>query len=236
MHQEDGMPPSHAVLLGRIALGTVLGAAIGYERDRHGKHVGLRTHTIVAMASATFMIVSAHFVWFQGYGPGQPVEVDGSRIAASVVSGIGFLAGGAILRTGLTIQGLTTAAGLWLVTAIGLASGGGMYVEALVVTGLGTLVLTVVRRFEDKNDSLPQRRRISLVLTDGLEPLENVTAVITQLGGVAADVQIERRVDEYSGTEIELDVRLPATTTLPELVSNLEALPEVKRIRVQHVS
>src|SRR5580693_4745533 len=160
---------SHAELVGRIVVGTCLGGVIGYERDRHGRPVGLRTHLIVAMAAATFMVVSAQFVYFQRYGKDDMVNVDGSRIAASVVSGIGFLAGGSILRAGLTVQGITTAAGLWLVTAIGLCSGGGMYVEAVSVTAIGLVALTALRRFEDKDDRV--RRRILLVLDDGAPPV-----------------------------------------------------------------
>src|SRR6202020_170052 len=95
---------NHVEFLIRIAVGAALGGVIGYERDRHGRQVGLRTHSIVAMASATFMVISNHFVFFQNYNGAPGVEVDASRIAASVVSGIGFLAGGAILRTGATLQ------------------------------------------------------------------------------------------------------------------------------------
>src|SRR5580700_10123209 len=142
---------SHVELVGRIAVGACLGGIIGYERDRHGRPVGLRTHLIVAMAAATFMVVSSQFVYFQHYAKEDLVAVDSSRIAASVVTGVGFLAGGTILRQGLTVQGLTTAAGLWLVTAIGLSSGAGMFVESAVVTGMGMVALTVLRRFEDKN-------------------------------------------------------------------------------------
>ena len=112
----------------------LLGGAIGYERDLHGRPAGLRTHAIVALASATFMVVSTRFVYFQHYGKDDLVAIDPSRIAASVVSGIGFLGAGAILREGITIRGLTTAAGLWLVAAIGMAAGGGMYVESLFAT------------------------------------------------------------------------------------------------------
>src|SRR3954470_9365167 len=133
----------------RIVVGTALGAIIGYERDIHGRPAGLRTHALVALASATFMVVSTHLAYYQGYRPGDFTEIDGSRIAASVVSGIGFLAGGAILRTGISIQGLTTAAGLWLVAAIGLCSGAGMYVESIAATVLGVATLTMLRRFED---------------------------------------------------------------------------------------
>jgi putative Mg2+ transporter-C (MgtC) family protein len=104
-------------LLVRLVVGTVLGAMIGYERQLHGRPAGLRTHLIVALASTTFMIVSTHFVYFQHYGKEDLVAVDSSRIAASVVTGIGFLGAGAILRTCISVQGLTTATGLWLVAA-----------------------------------------------------------------------------------------------------------------------
>ena len=153
-------------LIERIALGAALGGVIGYERDRHRRPVGLRTHLIVAMAAATFTVLSAQFVYWQHYGKDDLVEVDTERIAASVVSAVGFLAGGAILRTGITVQGLTTAAGLWLVTAIGMCAGAGMFVVSIAVTAMGIVALTVLRRFEDKDDHL-MRRRVSVVLGRG---------------------------------------------------------------------
>src|SRR5579863_5583448 len=153
---------SHAEMLIRIGLGAALGGVIGYERDRHRRPVGLRTHLLVALAAATFMVISSQFVYFQHYAKDDLVAIDTSRIAASVVSAVGFLAGGAILRTGVTVQGLTTAAGLWLVTAIGMCSGAGMFVESAAVTFMGIVALTVLRRFEDKDDHL-MRRRVSVV-------------------------------------------------------------------------
>src|SRR6187399_2341617 len=98
---------SHVEMIARIGLAALLGGVIGYERDRHKRPVGLRTHTIVAVASATFMVVSSQFAYFQHYVHGEGIDVDGSRIAASVVSAVGFLAGGTILRAGATVQGLT---------------------------------------------------------------------------------------------------------------------------------
>ncbi len=92
------------------------------------------------------MVVSTRFMYWQHYKAGDLVEVDASRIAASVVSGIGFLGAGAILRTGITIRGLTTAAGLWLVSAIGMAAGGGMYIVAAFATLVGLVALTMLRR------------------------------------------------------------------------------------------
>ncbi len=143
-----------AELLIRLVVGTVLGGVIGYERDVHGRPGGLRTHLIVALASTTFMLVSTHFVYFQHYTKDDLVTVDTSRIAASVVTGIGFLGGGAILRTGLSVQGLTTAAGLWLVAAIGLSAGAGMYVVSVAATLVGVLAVAVLRRFEHKDERL----------------------------------------------------------------------------------
>ena len=94
------------------------------------------------------MVVSTQFVYFQPYGKDDLVAVDTSRIAASVVSGVGFLGAGAILRTGISVQGLTTAASLWLVAAVGLASGCGMYAVALVATLASLFGLTVLRQVE----------------------------------------------------------------------------------------
>ena len=153
-----------------MIVGTVLGAVIGYERHLHGRPAGLRTHLIVALASTTFMLVSTHFMNFQHYGKDDLVAVDPSRIAASVVTGVGFLGGGAILRTGLNVQGLTTAAGLWLVAAIGLSAGAGMYTVSVAATLLGVGALTVVRRLDRKDDHV-LRRKITLVLDEAAPPL-----------------------------------------------------------------
>src|SRR2546425_1456423 len=139
-------------LLIRLVVGTLLGGVIGYERDIHGRPAGLRTHLIVALASSTFMVVSTHFVYFQHYAKEDLVAVDTSRIAAAVVSGTGFLAGGAILRTGLTVQGLTTGAGLWLVSSIGLSSGAGMYTESVAATAVGLVALTLLPRVGAQDD------------------------------------------------------------------------------------
>src|ERR1051326_780321 len=152
------MPISWVDMLLRMGASVFLGAAIGYERERIGRAAGLRTHLLVSLASATFMLVSTQFVYYQHYTKEDLVAVDPSRIAASVVTGIGFLGAGAILRTGLNIQGLTTAASLWLGAALGLAAGGGMYLEAATATGTSLIALIVLRRVEDKRGRLMLRR------------------------------------------------------------------------------
>ncbi|HEY8077473.1 MAG TPA: MgtC/SapB family protein [Labilithrix sp.] len=220
-------------MITRIAVGAVLGGVIGYERDVHRRPVGLRTHLIVAMAAATFMVISSQFVYWQHFQKDDLVEVDASRIAASVVSGIGFLAGGAILRTGLTIQGLTTAAGLWLVTAIGMCSGGGMFVESVVVTVFGIAALTVLRRFEDKN---VHRRRVTVVLaSNGTKP-EAVIDRLKKLGVSAADVAYERRLDVDKGKLVAtFDVQFSDTVAVSTLIDAIESVDGVRRVRVQQL-
>ncbi|KFE69895.1 MgtC/SapB family protein [Hyalangium minutum] len=222
---------SHFEMLGRIAAGALLGGAIGYERDRHRRPVGLRTHLLVSMTSATFMVVSSQFAYFQGFEPGGGVEVDASRIAASVVSGIGFLAGGAILRTGATVQGLTTAAGLWLVTAIGLSAGSGMYWEASFVTVLGLIALTFLRRFEDKDDALV-RRRLALVVSPGTG-IHQVTALLQGLDVRVLDIEYERHFSGERHTTVTLDAQIPASVTPDKLVEGLEQAEGIISIHVR---
>jgi len=217
-------------LLGRIAAGTVLGGVIGYERDRHGRPAGLRTHMVVALASATFMVVSTHFIEHQRYEDGVRVQVDVSRIASSIVTGIGFLGGGAILRTGLSIQGLTTAAGLWLVGAIGMAAGSGMYLVAVFATLFGLLTMGLLRRFEQKAiDVVPQRLRMVLPSSGSTREAEerlgrlDVSVVTTGIRHDAA----------RDALEVEFDLRLPTKLTPEAVAEALRDLPDVREFSLE---
>lgn len=217
--------------MSRILVGALCGGAIGYERALHGHPAGLRTHIIVAMAASMFMVVSTHFVYFQTYGPQDLVEVDSSRIAASVVSGIGFLAGGAIFRRGLTVRGLTTAAGLWLVAALGLAAGAGMYIEAGSGTGLGLVALSILRRFEDKHDDLT-RRKLSLTLTQPCASIAKIADDLRAMGASVAQTQLEKEVDAQL-VRVLFDLQLPGSLTSDKLINSLESYQGVQYIRVE---
>ncbi|MGE0396633.1 MAG: MgtC/SapB family protein [Kofleriaceae bacterium] len=219
-------------LVVRIVVGTLLGGVIGYERDIHGRPAGLRTHAVVALASATFMVVSTHLAFYQHYTAGDLTEVDGSRIAASVVSGIGFLAGGAILRTGLSIQGLTTAAGLWLVAAIGLCAGAGMYVESVAATVIGIVALTLLRRFEDKDD----RRNMRLTLTLSEEAIAT-DALITRIVDLGLGAQLEGWDKDAANArrQLTMSVKLPRSNGEQILVLALEEQPGIVRMQLDPV-
>lgn len=222
---------SHFEMIVRIAMGSVLGGIIGFERDIHGRQAGLRTHLIVAMASATFMVVSNHFLYFQNYDFNHHVEADVSRIAASVVSGIGFLAGGAILKTGATIQGLTTAAGLWLVAAIGLAAGAGMYVVGGAVTLMGLIALTVFRLFEDKNDKLI-RRRVTLTIDDDLEQIPKIMKTLKEHGVIVHDFDYVKTF-ESNLVEIAFDAKIPREIGVDGIIKLLEMSIGVQQLHIR---
>jgi putative Mg2+ transporter-C (MgtC) family protein len=215
----------------RILLGTGLGAAIGFERDLHGRPAGLRTHAIVALASATFMVVSTRFVYFQHYAAGDLVEVDVSRIAASVVSGIGFLGAGAILRTGITIRGLTTAAALWLVAAIGMAAGGGMYEIAVFTTVIGLGSLTLLRRFEDRGEPVA-RQRVTVLIDESRIGVPAVIAALTRPGVKVFQEEYDR---DETRTRVTFEVRASTMLEGNELARSLDGVDGIKQIRAERL-
>lgn len=133
----------------RLILAAVLGAVIGFDRERHTWAAGLRTHMLVCLGSALTMIVSA-FAFSDVLRQWPTVVLDPSRIAAQVISGIGFLGAGTIMfmQRSNVIRGLTTAAGLWTVAAIGLAIGGGMYIAGIMATSIAWVVLAVLKPIE----------------------------------------------------------------------------------------
>ena len=132
----------------RILVASICGAGIGFERSRRYKEAGIRTHIIVCMASALIMVISrVAFVAGNISLYGMPIQADGARMAAQVVSGISFLCAGVIFKNGNTIKGLTTAAGIFATAGIGLSIGAGMYVLGVGVTVFIMLIQILMHRF-----------------------------------------------------------------------------------------
>jgi len=132
----------------RILLSFLLGGIIGAERETRGRSAGLRTHILVCVGSTVIMLVSLYmFEMFKG-----EAAIDPSRIAAGVVTGIGFLGGGAIIRSEKRSRGLTTAASVWISSAIGLAAGCGYFSAAIITTIIVFFVLSFLKEFEKKLD------------------------------------------------------------------------------------
>jgi putative Mg2+ transporter-C (MgtC) family protein len=221
-------------LLLRLGAAVVLGGLIGYEREAHEQPAGLRTHLLVALASASFMLVSTQFVFFQRYTPDGIVRADVGRIASNVVVGIGFLGGGAILHRGISIKGLTTAASLWLVAAVGLAAGAGMFVLAVLATLISLFALVVLRyAFES-----PQRRvvhvRVSLDLDGDIVGRAALEDLLRPSGArvTAADYCRDLASDRST---VRLGVKIAREEHEEALIKTLAALPGVRRVRVSRL-
>ena len=168
---------------------------IGFERELRDREAGIRTHLLVSLGSALFTIVSAYgFHEFLTSG-GNIVRTDPSRIAAQIVTGIGFLGAGAIIRSGLSVRGLTTAATLWVVAAIGMACGAGYYwpaaaTTALTVFALGPLRVLAYRLIERIK---PEENRLTVELKEG-HSLAQLLANVHNVRHIEVDDEPGRRV------------------------------------------
>lgn len=132
-----------------IVVAAALGAVLGLERDIHGRGAGLRTHLLVSAGAALFMILSTHVATFGTVAGLDFTKVtDPGRIAAQIVTGVGFLGAGVIIREGFSVRGLTTAACLWVAAAIGMASGARLYMLAVTMTALALFSLVLLRKLE----------------------------------------------------------------------------------------
>ena len=158
----------------RLVVAAALGLAIGFEREIHGHPAGLRTHMLVAVGSGLFTVLSAY-----GFGDGTNIApIDPTRIAAQIVSGIGFLGAGAILKDGIVIRGLTTAASLWATSAVGMAAGAGEYAIAAVASGVILVSLWPINALAQRlhGTNIPEvQLRLSM---ENLDSLGQVTSIL----------------------------------------------------------
>jgi putative Mg2+ transporter-C (MgtC) family protein len=176
----------------RVAAGTGLAAVLGLEREATGKSAGLRTHAMVGLGAAVFTVLSMEA--FEG--------ADTSRVAAQIVSGIGFLGAGAIFRSGPLVKGLTTAAGLWAAAALGMAAGSGQIAWATVATGMAVIVLLVLRSI----DTLIGRRRIGVVLEAVVNPSAAFIDVRDQLHSIEPQAELSDVVVDGDTTTLRFIV------------------------------
>ncbi len=216
-------------VLGRLLLAAVLGGVIGFDRERNEWAAGLRTHMLVCLGAALAIIVSAF--GFSDALQYKNVILDPSRIAAQVVSGIGFLGAGTImfLQREQIIRGLTTAAGLWAVAAIGLAAGSGMYVAAVLATAVAWVIMAglkpVERRFFNRYHRIPS---VSLTLAEDAE-LATVRAEVKRRGLNLGKVVLSK--DSSGLDHVELLFESGAgEAELTQLVDALRDLPGLASI------
>ncbi len=179
-------------LLGLVTA-VICGAAIGVERTFRQKEAGIRTHIIVALGSALIMIVSK-YGFFDIVGLADHVNLDGSRLAAQVVTGISFLGAGIIVFKG-TVKGLTTAAGVWTTAGIGLAAGAGMYGIAVYSTLILLIVQIVIHKVLPVENT--STTAVSLKLIDDPEAIESVTNLFKENDYIIISSSVEKKNEKY---------------------------------------
>jgi len=180
----------------RLAVAAGLGAAVGIERELREREAGIRTHLLVSLGSCLFTIVGAY--GFADFGS----KVDPTRVAAQIVTGIGFLGAGTIIREGISVRGLTTAGSLWIVAAIGMASGAGYYWPAVAGTALTVLALWPLRAlaYRTLERFRPPDRRLVVELKEGT-PLKTLLDLVPDVRQVEVEDERDRRVVTFELTE-----------------------------------
>lgn len=209
----------------RMLIAAALGAMIGLEREIHEHPAGMRTHLLVSLGSAMFTELS--IVAFAGSpAPNGSLPTDTSRVAAQIVSGIGFLGAGAILKYGTSIRGLTTAASLWTAAAVGMAAGAGEWLIAVVGTSIVLISLWPLNALVARIHR-PGRHDIKLRLEVGrLDALGDVSRLLAERRVEMAGINSQRiGKGRY---EVELDLHLPASARPQDIITAITAIPNVE--------
>jgi putative Mg2+ transporter-C (MgtC) family protein len=210
--------PNAVDLMARLLVALVLGAVIGLERERQERAAGLRTVTMVSLGSCLFTIVGAY-----GFS-----QTDPSRVAAQIVTGIGFLGAGTIFLRKDLVRGLTTAATIWATAAVGMAAGTARYFEAAFATLLTLAVLMVLKPIERRFFRRPSEATVSLVLPRGDSEIERLRAALSSIGAFAASIRL---IEQPEGTDrIEMEVALPPDNTTSDLLRQLRSVPGASHI------
>ncbi|HKU55405.1 MAG TPA: MgtC/SapB family protein [Gaiellaceae bacterium] len=211
----------------RLFVAAALGGAIGLERELRERQAGLRTHLVVCLGAALFTLVSAY--GFEGVLSQGRVVADPTRIAAQIVSGIGFLGAGAIIRQGLSVRGLTTAATLWLVAAIGMASGAGYWDGALIATAGALLTLGPLRivAYRVLRGFRPALDRLLVEIPAGGSPGPIIDA-IERAGGRVLSLDVTQEGERRS---VAADVEMPPGTTAVAVVAGVAEVEGVLEVQ-----
>ncbi len=216
----------------RILLGAIIGGIIGFEREVHGRAAGFRTQLIVCLSAVLIMIVSENYYYYIP-NTGPSLRIDPARISAGALIGIGFLGAGVIIKSGYAIRGLTTAASIWIVSAIGLAIGGGLYFAGTVTAATTVIALWGLRILEKKIKILRFRNiTISVPLTEKTGQTEElVTSILTNRGFNIHSVDYER--NKSKGEIIyHFSVSTRHKGVVSEIFAELGSLDSISTIKI----
>jgi putative Mg2+ transporter-C (MgtC) family protein len=232
LHEINSFGSFSFTIIIKLLLAALCGALIGMEREKHGRPAGLRTHLLVALASCLMMIISESVYLKYGQIPGTSIlRIDPSRIAAQIVAGIGFIGAGVILKDGLTVRGLTTAACLWLAAAIGMGFGMGIYLPTIASTLIGISALIFLKRLEPYINK--DRFLIFRVEVDGgVDLYPQLVEIFAQYNMVISDISCS--LQPRSGvTHYKFVLTQHRTRMGRDLARTVAALTGVRKIKYQ---
>jgi putative Mg2+ transporter-C (MgtC) family protein len=213
---------SGEVLL-RLVIATLVASAIGLDRERHQRSAGLRTHALVGLASCLFTIVSAF-----GFSDalGSHVSLDPSRVAAQVASGIGFIGAGAIIMRRQAVRGLTTAASIWTVAALGMAVGCGLYMAATAATLIALLLLLAVKMLEKRLEKDRREQKIVATFDSGTVTLAGIIATLDSAG--VQPTRISVQASENKGEQrVRIGVKKEDSQKIGKVLQDLATMPGI---------
>ena len=214
-------------ILVRLLVAAALGVAIGIERELRERDAGFRTHLLVSVGAALFTLISAYAWTDFEFSRANGVTFDPTRIAAQIVTGIGFLGAGAIIRHGLSVRGLTTAATLWIVAAIGMACGAGFYWAAVIGTAIALVSLGPLRFVSRHVLDRPHHRRLAVELRLG----SRAAPVLRELEELGLMVQSFAVADSGGQRHVDVAIELPHGARPEEVVVRLGELDDVMSAR-----
>ncbi|MDR1588183.1 MAG: MgtC/SapB family protein [Treponema sp.] len=226
----DRIPLTEMMMIGRLGLSFIAGAVIGFERSSRRQVAGLRTHILICLGATLLMLLS---IWMpQKFNP--LAGGDSGRIAAQVVSGIGFLGAGAMIRLGNNVKGLTTAASLWLIAAVGLAIGAGMYIAAAVTEILTLVSLILLSMLEKRLFPSERNKLLELHYKHDANPDAGAALEIIKSFGIRSQsMDVNQETGKGKGTRLRFLVSIPISTDISKLARALKAAGKVARVEIK---
>ncbi|PYI57288.1 MgtC/SapB family protein [Paenibacillus flagellatus] len=218
---------THGELIARLMLSAVLGGLIGIEREWSNHAAGFRTHILVCLGSTTIMLLSVY--GFSEFVDEPNVRVDPARLAAQVISGIGFLGAGAIMRNGNVIKGLTTAASVWVVAAIGLCVGAGFFTGALISTLLVLVSLFLLNKLEKRHIKDRRNRELELEMVDQAGTLGQIASLLGDHDVRIVHIKIVpgSSADHPPSVVVQLTVQVKRQQKFMEAIGRISACPNI---------
>ncbi|KKO50845.1 MgtC/SapB family protein [Paenibacillus sp. DMB20] len=221
----------------RLLLALVLGGIIGFEREMNQHAAGFRTNILVCIGSSLIMLLSIY--GFNAFIDEPNVRIDPARLAAQVISGIGFLGAGTIIRTGMSVKGLTTAATLWVMAAIGLAVGAGFYLPAILTCGLVFVSLQVLNKIELRYLVANKALLVEVTCSGGPDTLGTISKQLiaerVEIRNMnVADAESPEPMEEAAPPlQMTITIVMPKKKPMSDLVERLKAIPGVTAVKIE---